>query len=493
MNLKEYNNISFKKYFFLLFFPLLFGFFVNDFLYNFLNFNNVDVNFKFNKVNYKLSECIITVINSFILIYLYYRFIFNTKNKIKNKLLILYTFLSLALTVAGSYFFFILEGFKNFYEIKNFEELGYYSDISGMARLIASSKKITFNVSEFEILLNRSIYDAYNNYLSPLKIIFSIKSLPLFGFYSLAIYSCWFQLIFFSILLTFFKNNYFNNRHSLILFFLLIFIVAPFALPNDRESIIFPFIIICAISIININSNKFIELFKILICFFIFYLHRPAYLYLLICLFLIIILFRNKNFLKKITHHLILVNLIFIFILFIFLILLDKFLEFLPSNFSLNHYFSGKQDNWNYFQLNYPNIFYIIKFLFLILTPFPFFQFFKDSPSGWSLIVPPRLISLNIFPIFMLGKLFIFILAFKIFLKFNFKYLIILITSIVFFLSTVVSLRSGQYYLLPSYVFLVFWILINEISLNDAIKSFKYYIYLVFISHFFYIFFYNLN
>ena len=93
----------------------------------------------------------------------------------------------------------------------------------------------------------------------------------------------------------------------------------------------------------------------------------------------------------------------------------------------------------------------------------------------------------------MLGKLFIFILAFKIFLKFNFKCLIILIISVCFFLPTVISIRTGQYYLLPSYVFLVFWILINETSLNDAIKSLKYYIYVVLITHFFYIFFYNSN
>jgi hypothetical protein len=493
MNLKKYNNISFKKFFFLFSFPLLFGFFINDFIYNFLDFNNIDINFKYNNVNYKLSEFIITSVNIFILIFLYYRFIFESKDKKKNKLLIFYTFSGLVLTIVGSYFFFIFDGFENFYQIKNFEELGYYSDISGMARLINSYKQMPFDMSEFEILANPYFYDHYNNYLSPVKIILSIKSLPLFGFYSLAIYSYWYQLIFFSLLLTFFKNNYFNNRYNFILFLSLIFIVAPFALPNDRESLIFPIIIICSISILNISSNRFKELSKILICFIIFYLHRPAYLFLLIFLFIIISFFINRNLRKKITNHYILINFIFILTLFIFLIVFNKFIEFLPSNFNLIHYFSGKQDNWNDFKISYPNIFYIIKFFFLILSPFPYFQIFKESLNGWSLIVPPRLISLNIFPIFMLGKLFIFILAFKIFLKFNFKCLIILIISVCFFLPTVISIRTGQYYLLPSYVFLVFWILINETSLNDAIKSLKYYIYVVLITHFFYIFFYNSN
>jgi hypothetical protein len=494
MNLNKYNKISFKKYFFLIFFPLIFGFFFNDFFYNLLKFKNIDVNFSFNNFNYKLSEFIITAVNILILIYLYNRFIFQSNNKKKKKLLILYTFLSFFLTIVGSYFFFIFEGFKNFYQIKNFEELGYYSDISGMARLIDSYQKIPFDISEFEIIVSGLIFDHYNNYLSPLKIIASIKSLPLFGFYSLAIYSYWYQLIFFSILLTFFKNNYFNNRYNFILFFLLIFIVAPFALPNDRESIIFPFLIICATSIISINCNRFKELLKILICFIIFYLHRPAYLLLLFFLFLVIFFFINKNLTKKKTHDYILINISFILILFILLIFFGKFSEFLISNFHLpNHYFSGKQDNWNNLKINYPSIFYVIKFFFLILAPFPYFQIFKDSVNGWSLIVPSRLISLNIFPIFMLGKLFIFILALKIFIKFNYKYLIILTISVCFFLSPVISLRSGQYYLLPSYVFLVFWILINETSSFDVIKSVKYYIYVVFVTHFFYIFFYNLN
>jgi hypothetical protein len=91
MNAKKYNNISFKKYFFLFSFPLLFGFFINDFVYNFIDFNNIDINFRYNNVNYKLSEFIITSVNIFTLIFLYYRFIFESKGK-KKTLLILYNF-----------------------------------------------------------------------------------------------------------------------------------------------------------------------------------------------------------------------------------------------------------------------------------------------------------------------------------------------------------------------------------------------------------------
>ena len=155
------------------------------------------------------------------------------------------------------------------------------------------------------------------------------------------------------------------------------------------------------------------------------------------------------------------------------------------------YFLVGKQDLWNNIYNTFPNLFYLIKFLFLVLTPFPYFQIFKDTTSGWSFIVPPRLVSLNIIPIFMFGKLFIFILALKKILEFNKKYIILVVFSICFFMSVVISMRSGQYYLLPSYVFLVIWILFNKISLSDILTSLKFYIFVVFASHFLYIYAYK--
>ena len=494
MNSLNHNKIPFLKYIFLIFSPLCIGLFINEiFRLISLYFISLNISFKFLNIDFGLTEVLITFINLIILLLIFFKFIFFLEKNIKRNLLIVYTFVNLIFTGICSYFFFSLDGFSNFSEIKFLAEKGLYSDISGMVRLINIASNINYKFSVIEIFFDSDFYAAYNNYLSPFKIYFSIKSLPAFGLYGLAIYASWFQIIFFVILLNFINLQYFQTKHNIFLFLILIFIIAPFGLPNDREALIFPVIALCSICLINFNYSKLSELVKILFCFLIFYFHRPSYFPLLFFL-LVLILFFNLNWFRlHLSENKKLYIILSIIFLLIFLFSFNQIIK-LTSPIIPNQYLYflvGKQDLWNNIYNTFPNLFYLIKFLFLVLTPFPYFQIFKDTTSGWSFIVPPRLVSLNIIPIFMFGKLFIFILALKKILEFNKKYIILVVFSICFFMSVVISMRSGQYYLLPSYVFLVIWILFNKISLSDILTSLKFYIFVVFASHFLYIYAYK--
>ena len=490
MSTLSLDKISFLKYIFLIFSPLFVGFFINEiFCFISLYFIQLNISFNFLNVNFSLIEILITFVNLGILFLIFFKFVFVFEKNIKRNLLALYASVNLTLTIICSYFFFSLDGFSNFFEIKTLVEKGLYSDISGMIRLMDHIEDVDYKFSAAEILFHPIFFDAYNNYLSPIKIFFSIQSLPAIGLYSLVIYTSWFQIIFFVILLNYIDVSYFKTKSNIFLFLILIFIIAPFGLPNDRESIIFPIIALCSICLINFNYSKLTELIKIIFCFLIFYMHRPSYLPLLIFL-LSFVLFFNLNWFKfNLSENKKLYIILSMIVLLIFLLSFNQIIKFI-SPIVPDHYLYflvGKQDLWdNIFNL-FPNLFYLIKFLFLILTPFPYFQIFKDTTSGWSFIVPPRLVSLNIIPIFMLGKLFIFILAMKKILEFNQKYIILAIFSICFFMSVVISMRSGHYYLLPSYVFLVIWILFNKISLSDIVISLKFYILVVLVSHFIYI------
>lgn len=484
------NKILFLNYIILIIFPLFVGLCINE-IFRFISLYFIQLNFSFNilNVNFSLVEVLITFINLGILILIFFKFVFIFDRNIKRNLLIVYILINLTLTATCSYFFFSLDGFSNFSEIKNLAEKGLYSDISGMVRLMNIASNLDYKFSTFEIFFNPDFFFGYNNYLSPLKIYSSIKSLPAIGLYSLAIYASWFQIIFFSILLNLINLQYFQTKHNIFLFLILVFIIAPFGLPNDRESIIFPIIALCSICLINFNYSKLIELAKIIFCFLIFYLHRPAYLPLLFFLFAFVLIFNFKSFKLYILENKKLITILSIIILLIFLLSFNQIIKII-SPIIPDHYLYflvGKQDLWNNIFNLLPNLFYLIKLLFLILTPFPYFQIFRDTTSGWSLVVPPRLISLNIIPIFMLGKLFIFVLGFKKILEFNQKNIILVLFSICFFMSVVISMRSGQYYLLPSYVFLVIWILFNKISLSDIVTSLKFYILVVLVSHFIYI------
>lgn len=488
------DKISFLKYIFLIFSPLFIGFFINEiFRFISLYFIQLNISFNFLNVNFSLIEILITFVNVVILFIIFFKFVFIIEKNIKRNLLAFYALINLTLTVICSYFFFSLDGFSNFFEIKTLVEKGLYSDISGMVRLMDHIENVDYKFSAAEILFHPIFFDAYNNYLSPIKIFFSIQSLPAIGLYSLAIYSSWFQIIFFAILLNCIDINYFKIKSNIFLFLILIFIIVPFGLPNDREAIIFPIIALCSICLINSNYSKLTELMKIIFCFLIFYMHRPSYLPLLILL-LSFVLFSNLRWFKLyFLENKKLNTILIIIILLIFLLSFNQIIKII-SPIIPDHYLYfivGKQDLWNNIFNLFPNLSYLIKFFFLILTPFPYFQIFKDVTFGWALIVPPRLISLNIIPIFMLGKLFIFILALKKILEFNQKYKILVLFSLCFFISVVISMRSGQYYLLPSYAFLVIWILFNKISLSDLLTSLKFYIFIVSTSHFLYIYAYK--
>lgn len=409
--------------------------------------------------------------------------------------------LSLFLSITLSAIFLSIEGFQTFDEVQRFitpDEIS--SDLLAMGPVA---------IQFFDLLENQGLYGAvtfnwmlgfYNSYLSVFKMSFSAIALPGIGYFSFSIISWWFSVLFFAICAIIYQSNQTHTNQSSSGYFLCFFIpwlIAPFALPNDRELIGILLLGIIGIGFLAKEKLSLLSVATILTCTVLLVFQRYAYAAFVPVIFLFFgwhyLLVRNNitifpklyftNSLKISIGILVLLGLLSVIT---YLIPFISFLAILDTNFfdRVDAAMTGNADAWVSLSTGIPIIDMPLKILFLILTPFPFYQMFRGD-YGWSLN-PTLLIPLNILPVYMFGKLYIIIFFAYEMLRLNFTKLFMPILGILFLATVVISDRAGPAYLMPAYACFILWIHSNNISISNFKKTLPIYLVTLLMAHLLY-------
>jgi uncharacterized membrane protein len=109
---------------------------------------------------------------------------------------------------------------------------------------------------------------------------FSSIALPGIGYYAFSIISWWFIVLFLSICAMIYKSNLNHQNESSPKYFLCFFIpwlIAPFALPNDREIIGIVLLGIIGMGFLSREKLSFISILTIVLCTIMLVFQRYAY------------------------------------------------------------------------------------------------------------------------------------------------------------------------------------------------------------------------
>jgi len=414
--------------------------------------------------------------------YLYSRLGFNPQAR---KTFRFFALLSLFLSLSGSYFCLILEGLESFAAVREFQApVDGSSDLIGMAQVGVMFKNIAEEKGLREAIMFPWIEGYYNNMLSPLKWGFALWSLPGIGYYSWTILSWWFCTIFFALALKFYQqSSVYAQQKNYFCAGLVTWMILPFALPIDREAIAAVLVGVIALGVSSQKQLSILDWFSIALSTLLLSLHRMVYLILPFVLFPYFLwsIIRPKFFKasfqkvskKSLIYAVMSLLVISAFVLPIFANVLSFLYVYERIVGQIASFQGQQQDLWNQFRLGIPVIDDFVKLLFLLLTPFPYYQMFKAG-DGWALIVPPVLISLNVFPVFMVGKLILIVLVVRKFLYTTVYSSKLFYLCLLFLLPVLASIRTGPLYLIPSFSFLVLWLLqngLNSHSFKEGLKT----------------------
>lgn len=407
--------------------------------------------------------------------------------------------ISLILSILLSCFSLMLEGYTSFESIQAFETTLYHSsDMIAMGPTTLQFQDVVEKGSLLEALqfawAPNCTYN-YNNILSIYKFGFAAYSMPGLGYYSFAILAWWFDVIFYVLALHVYSLSGDGQQKNYFLAGMLAWFILPFALPYDREAIVVVPLGIMVLGLIRPYRLSALDWISIACCMLLISIHRNVYIALIPFLTIIFILYRFKiDFLVKISQTLSRRGALFLLVILLFL---SAFFVHLTNVFSFLINFSEdvtaqllimggqEQDLWQQFRLGIPVVDDFLKLLFIILTPFPYYQMFKNGDE-FSLIVPPVLISLNVFPVFMVGKLFVVVSAVRKILDGVTYYPVLFLISLIFVLPVLASPRVGPAYLIPSLSILVLWLLRNGLDAQFVKRSFVTYLSIVCLAHFLY-------
>jgi|688.fasta_scaffold156513_2 hypothetical protein len=425
------------------------------------------------------------------LIFCYFNLVKSIENYAK-KVFIFFSFFGFILTLFASYFALKLEGYETFKSIVEFTTTDKHnSDLIGISIVINKFNSLF----KEEGLLSATTFPYalmafYNNIISPLKFGYAITSMPGIGYYALAIEAWWFNLIFYIICIYLYPININNKKANIFFAIFLPFLILPFAVPYDRESIVIFPISIFVFMIIEKSKINFSNLLAIFLCLFLIFAHRVGYAPLIPLLFMFFFLFRFEFFIKYFTNFSSSKALI-IFIIFIFstsyfkqlFLLIGGSLGITATAFDLLLSFDGSnQDTWQQFTTGISVIDNLVKTFFLLITPFPFFQLFKSDNDG-TFIIRSVYISISIIPIFMIGKAFIASMFIKRISNGNNTNLFLFIFSLLFLLPILTTPRTGPAYLIPSLSLMVIFLITNGIKLKLFKNSMNIYLISMFILH----------
>ncbi|MDB3867949.1 hypothetical protein N9333_03880 [Gammaproteobacteria bacterium] len=414
---------------------------------------------------------------------------------------LIFSSISILLSITLSYVFLSIEGFRSFDEIQRFATTEEHtSDLVAMGPVV----ELFFDLIEGEGLKSALTYNwmggYYNSYLSVFKMTFSSLALPGIGYYAFSIISWWFIVLFLSICAMIYKSNLNHQNESSPKYFLCFFIpwlIAPFALPNDREIIGIVLLGIIGMGFLSREKLSFISILTIVLCTIMLVFQRYAYaafvpIILLLLLYNFFLVQNNKTLFPKIyfTNNLKVLFSIIILISMLsvvsFLLPAISLLAILDTNFNdrVDAAMTGGADAWTSLSTGVPLIDLPLKIFFLILTPFPFYQMYRGE-YGWELTAV-RLIPLNVLPIYMFGKLYITIFLVLESFRHNFTKLLFPIIGMLFIAAVVVSDRAGPAYLIPAYACFILWMLSRGVSQINFQKTFPYYLMVLFGTHFLY-------
>ena len=408
------------------------------------------------------------------------------------KIFIFFSFTGLILTIIASFFALKLEGYQNFESIVEFTTTDKHnSDLIGMSGVINKFNSIFKEEGLFNaIIFPYSTMGFYNNFLSPIKFGFAITSMPGIGYYALAIEALWFNLIFYIICINLYSTNLENNKGNIFFANLLPFLILPFAVPYDREAIVIVPISIFVLMIIEKSKITFLNLTSLIICLFLISAHRVGYVP-LVPILLILFFITRFNFYNIYLAKFTPLRATIAFFTFMLMASYFKQLFILfGSGFGVTEsvvdlllsFDGSSQDTWQQFTTGISLIDNLVKTFFLLITPFPFFQLFKSDNDG-SFIIHSVYISINIIPIFMIGKIFVASMFIKRISSAKSSDFFLFIFSLLFLLPILTSPRTGPAYLIPSLSLMTIFLIRNGIKLKLIKSSFNIYIISIFILH----------
>lgn len=447
--------------------------------------------------DYAHSE-LVTWIATIILLVFSFNYLYNSLDfDVRAKKAFLYfSIFSLILSLLGSYIAINLEVFASYQDVKAFKiPLNPIGDLNGIAPVCEKFKNIAEESSLLDAIKYPWLDGYFNNLLSPYKFGFALWSMPGIGFYSLTILSWWFCVIFYSLALHIYSLSTDSTNRQYYYANFIAWIIMPFALHFDREAIVVVLIGIVSFGIITLSRLSFKDLIALIISVYLISIHRTVYVPLVIFMVIIFMSYRFMYLSNILVKNISRKKVFFYFICLLFLSSvvnnvaagINNFIEIDEKAFTqFNQLKDMDQDLWQKFRFNIPIVDDLTKLLFLSLSPFPYQQIFR-SGDNWSLIVPERLISLSIFPVFVVGKLYLIVLVVrKIIAGITYRPELLLL-SMLFVLPVLSSVRVGTYYLLPSLSVLVYWILLNDFNSVFNNKSRDILIKVIFITHFIYI------
>lgn len=437
-----------------------------------------------------------------IFLFLGYLYLYSHLTTQESKLyFLIFSLISILLSITLSYVFLSIEGFRSFDEIQRFATTEEHtSDLRAMG-LVA---EVFLDLIEGEGLYSALTFNwmggYYNSYLSVFKMSVSSIALPGIGYYAFSIISWWFIVLFLSICAMIYKSNLNHLHESSPKYFLCFFIpwlIVPFALPNDREVIGIVLLGIIGMGFLSREKLSLISILTIVLCTILLVFQRYAYaafvpIILLLLLYHFFLVKKNKTLFPKIyfTNNLKILFSIVILICMLsvvsYILPAISLLAILDTNFNdrVEAAMTGRADAWTMLSTGIPLIDLPLKIFFLILTPFPFYQMYRGE-YGWELTAV-RLIPLNVLPIYMFGKLYITIFLILEAFRHNFTKLLFPIIGMLFVAAVVISDRAGPAYLIPAYACFILWMLSRGVSQINFQKTFPYYFMVLLGSHFLY-------
>jgi hypothetical protein len=443
-------------------------------------------------INTLFNNDILTWFSIILILFFCYNKLIKTIESNSKKIFIFFSFTGLFLTLIASFFALNLEGYQNFKSIVEFTTTDKHnSDLIGMSGVINKFNSIFKEEGLFNaIIFPYPSMGFYNNLLSPLKFGFAITSMPGIGYYALAIEAWWFNLIFYIICIYLYPTNTDNKIGNVFFANFLPFLILPFAVPYDREAIVVVAISVFVLMIIEKSKITFSNLTALIICLFLIFAHRVGYAPLIPILFIYFFIARF-NFYNKYLMKFSPLKAIMVFFTFILLASYFKQLFILfGSGFGITEValdlllsFDGSsQDTWQQFTTGISPIDNLAKTFFLLITPFPFFQLFKSDSDG-SFIIRSVYISMNIIPIFMIGKAFIATMYIKRISSTNSSDFFLFIFALLFLIPILTSPRTGPAYLIPSLSIMTIFLVRNGLKSKLIKSSFNIYFFSIFILH----------
>lgn len=422
------------------------------------------------------------------------------------KAFLFFTFLSMFLSLAGSYFAANLEGVHSFREVQNFEAGdGVTSDLSAMVAVAVKFNGIAETQDIWKAIIFHWMKGYYNNRLSPIKWGFAMWSMPGIGYYSWALLAWWFCVIFYALALAMYFQA--AGKEALGIDYkyacLTAWLIVPFALQYDRENIAVVLIGIIALGMSIPSRLSILDWAGMALSLLLLVLDRTAYILLPVVLAPLILWRRlgrrrAENFFQKVRTR----KTVFALLccLAASAVIMPMFRDLFLLRAAANKYLAAqvaamevsKQGLWSRFYIGIPVLDTALKLAFLSLTPFPFYQMFRTT-EGWALIVPARLISLNVFPVFMIGKLLVLVMVARRLLKRLTSSFDLFLLALLFLIPVLASTRTGYNYLVPSMSVLVLWLLRNGFSARFFKGSFGYFLFITVSAHLLYMVVYGLQ